>query len=59
MKPAATTGRGLEMWPYILGIAIGIGSRLMGYELDTKEALLVILIIAVLSTSGTREKNQS
>ena len=44
------------MWPYVLGISIGMGSKLMGYELDTKEALLVLLIVAVLWTAGNREK---
>ena len=44
------------MWPYILGISIGMGSKLMGYELDTKEALLVVLIAAVLLAAGNREK---
>ena len=44
------------MWPYVLGISISIASHLLGYELDTKEALLVVLIAAVLLAAGNREK---
>ena len=44
------------MWRIVLGAIVGAGSKLMGYELDTKEALLVVLIAAVLFIAGNRER---
>ena len=47
------------MWLYVICIALGIGSRLMGHEPDLKEALLVFLIFLVISFEQNREKKQS
>ena len=43
------------MWFYVVGAAIGIGSKLMGYELDFKEALLIYLIFLVLGSLENRK----
>ena len=53
------------MWSLGIGLAVSIGSRLMGHEINFEETLLIILIVIVISFEQdrekreTREKNQS